>query len=103
MDPGFRRDREGGPGPRIFGQAVRYALDLGRSSSPSLWEGGGVRGCWESCRPPVKQRFALRRRSDRRGEDAMPVFEAISRFHDDLTAWRRDIHAHPELGFEERR
>ena len=33
----------------------------------------------------------------------MPVIEAISGFHDDLTAWRRDIHAHPELGFEERR
>ena len=33
----------------------------------------------------------------------MPVFEAIAGFHDELTAWRRDIHAHPELGFEERR
>jgi hippurate hydrolase len=27
----------------------------------------------------------------------------ISAFADDLTAWRRDIHAHPELGFEEER
>jgi len=27
--------------------------------------------------------------------------EAITRFHDDLTAIRRDLHAHPELGFEE--
>ena len=26
-----------------------------------------------------------------------------SGFHDELTAWRRDIHAHPELGFEEQR
>jgi amidohydrolase len=25
----------------------------------------------------------------------------ISRFHSDLTAFRRDLHAHPELGFEE--
>src|SRR3954454_16255924 len=33
----------------------------------------------------------------------MQSIEAISGFHDDLTAWRRDIHAHPELGFEERR
>jgi len=27
----------------------------------------------------------------------------IKTFHDELTAWRRDIHAHPELGFEEHR
>ena len=33
----------------------------------------------------------------------MNVIEAIAEFHDDLTAWRRDIHAHPELGFEESR
>lgn len=34
---------------------------------------------------------------------ARHVFEAISVFHDDLTAIRRDIHAHPELGFQEQR
>ncbi len=33
----------------------------------------------------------------------MPVHERIARFHDEMTAWRRDIHAHPELGFEETR
>ena len=27
----------------------------------------------------------------------------IVEFHDEMTAWRRDIHAHPELGFEEER
>ena len=27
----------------------------------------------------------------------------IAAFHGDLTRWRRDIHAHPELGFEEER
>ena len=31
----------------------------------------------------------------------MPVIERISRFHDDMTAWRRDLHAHPETAFEE--
>jgi amidohydrolase len=31
------------------------------------------------------------------------VIERIAEFGDDLTSWRRDIHAHPELGFEERR
>jgi hippurate hydrolase len=33
----------------------------------------------------------------------MPAIEGIRAFHDELTGWRRDIHAHPELGFEERR
>jgi len=33
----------------------------------------------------------------------MPVIDLIAADHDDLTRWRRDIHAHPELGFEERR
>jgi hippurate hydrolase len=25
----------------------------------------------------------------------------INLFHEDMTAWRRDLHAHPEFGFEE--
>src|SRR5262249_3053308 len=33
----------------------------------------------------------------------MPIIDRIAQMHDDLTSWRRDIHAHPELGFEERR
>ena len=33
----------------------------------------------------------------------MPIIEAIAAFHDEMTALRRDIHAHPELGFEESR
>jgi hippurate hydrolase len=33
----------------------------------------------------------------------MPVFNRIADFHADLTATRRDIHAHPELGFQEQR
>src|ERR1700757_3605155 len=33
----------------------------------------------------------------------MGIVERIAEFHDDLTDWRRDIHAHPELGFEEHR
>jgi hippurate hydrolase len=33
----------------------------------------------------------------------MSIDPRIAAFADDLTAWRRDIHAHPELGFEEER
>ncbi|MDA3922223.1 MAG: M20 family metallopeptidase [Salinisphaera sp.] len=29
--------------------------------------------------------------------------KAIEAFHDDLREWRRDLHAHPEIGFEEER
>ena len=30
------------------------------------------------------------------------AFAQIARFHPELTEFRRDLHAHPELGFEER-
>ncbi len=33
----------------------------------------------------------------------MNAITRISEFHPELTAWRRDLHAHPELGFEETR
>ncbi|WP_119421967.1 M20 aminoacylase family protein [Desertibaculum subflavum] len=33
----------------------------------------------------------------------MKIEPRIAAFHADLTTWRRDIHAHPELGFEETR
>ena len=33
----------------------------------------------------------------------MAIDERISRMHEEMTRWRRDIHAHPELGFEETR
>lgn len=33
----------------------------------------------------------------------MPVINRIAEFHADMTAWRRDIHANPELGYEEHR
>ncbi|HEY5635866.1 MAG TPA: M20 aminoacylase family protein [Burkholderiales bacterium] len=33
----------------------------------------------------------------------MKIDTRIAQSHPDMTAWRRDIHAHPELGFEEQR
>ena len=33
----------------------------------------------------------------------MEIIERIAKFHDELKEWRHDIHAHPELGFEEQR
>ena len=31
----------------------------------------------------------------------MPTIDRIEAFADELTAIRRDLHAHPEIGFEE--
>ena len=33
----------------------------------------------------------------------MPIVNRIADFHQDMTAWRRDLHAHPETAFEEQR
>jgi metal-dependent amidase/aminoacylase/carboxypeptidase family protein len=33
----------------------------------------------------------------------MPVLNRIADAADELTAWRQDLHAHPELGFQETR
>jgi len=33
----------------------------------------------------------------------MPIINRIADFHRDLTAWRHDLHAHPETAFEETR
>ena len=33
----------------------------------------------------------------------MRLNEQIAAFHDEMSAWRRDIHKHPEIAFEERR
>jgi hippurate hydrolase len=33
----------------------------------------------------------------------MPVIAEIAAFHEDMTAWRRDLHMHPELGYQEAR
>jgi amidohydrolase len=33
----------------------------------------------------------------------MPIINRIAEFHHDMTQWRHDIHAHPEIAFQERR
>src|SRR5271154_5780896 len=33
----------------------------------------------------------------------MPVIEEIERLQEEMVGWRRDLHAHPELGFTETR
>jgi metal-dependent amidase/aminoacylase/carboxypeptidase family protein len=34
---------------------------------------------------------------------AMPILNRLADLHEQMTTWRRDIHAHPEVGFEENR
>jgi amidohydrolase len=36
-------------------------------------------------------------------KQAMPFPPRIAELHEQMTVWRRDIHAHPELGFQEER
>ena len=31
----------------------------------------------------------------------MPIINRIAEFHPEMTAWRRDLHQHPEIGFQE--
>ena len=33
----------------------------------------------------------------------MIIIKKINEFHDEMTSWRRDIHQHPELKYEENR
>ena len=37
------------------------------------------------------------------GVNAMPVINRVADLHSDITAWRRDLHAHPELLFDVQR
>jgi metal-dependent amidase/aminoacylase/carboxypeptidase family protein len=39
----------------------------------------------------------------RREEEQMPIVNRIAAMHSDITAWRRDIHAHPELLYDVQR
>src|ERR1700722_2444402 len=34
-------------------------------------------------------------------EPPMPIINRIAEFHTELTEWRRDLHAHPELSMQE--
>src|SRR5580693_1430136 len=38
-----------------------------------------------------------------RQEITMPAIDEIKRLQDEMVSWRRDLHAHPELGFVETR
>ena len=44
----------------------------------------------------IRDRTIIRSRSTR-----MPVINRIASYHKDMTAWRHDIHSHPETAFEE--
>jgi hippurate hydrolase len=33
----------------------------------------------------------------------MPIINRIAAFHDEMTAWRRELHAHPEMAYQEHR
>src|SRR5512138_1546408 len=39
-------------------------------------------------------------RDPRRSQRTMPIVNRVADFHTDITAWRRDLHAHPELQYD---
>src|SRR5258708_662289 len=51
--------------------------------------------------PMVRQRAGDQRRGpSRAGAVLMPIVNRIADMHNDITAWRRDLHAHPELLYD---
>src|SRR5215469_3358757 len=53
------------------------------------------------CQPIVQKRTRLRLRNRSLSGDArMPIVNRIADLHPEITAWRRDIHQHPELLYE---
>jgi len=49
-------------------------------------------------RPKVASNLRIRAKAA-----IMQIPHLINLLHGEMTAWRQDLHAHPELGFEERR
>src|SRR5215510_13583153 len=62
---------------------------------------------WPSCELlelPQEPRFArVLGQSNSSSENAMPIVNRVADLHPEITAWRRDIHAHPELLFDVQR
>src|ERR1700728_2226002 len=50
---------------------------------------------------PLSPRTTLRNLTPPPSDNDMPTIPRIESFADELTAIRRDLHAHPEIGFEE--
>ncbi|GMQ75197.1 MAG: hypothetical protein BMS9Abin01_0442 [Gammaproteobacteria bacterium] len=53
--------------------------------------------------PPVTQRLSVNFEIRFVKDKAVPIINRFADMHQEMIAWRRDIHAHPELGFEEQR
>src|SRR5258705_7499028 len=56
-----------------------------------------------TCPRPANRPMLALRRLRRRGtswEELMPIVNRIADLHGEITAWRRDIHAHPELLYD---
>jgi hypothetical protein len=91
-----------------MGKAV-YAGALSQSSDewsktrrvqvPELLYSHDVLGCFSAYRLELAYRICA---SVSKAPN-MQIPHLIDLFHREMTAWRQDLHAHPELGFEEHR
>ncbi|KZR98608.1 Thermostable carboxypeptidase 1-like protein, partial [Daphnia magna] len=95
-----RRLRHAGPGRRH----VRKRPHVLRGPQPRLrLQRRGAAAGRHAVRPPGREEAVDRSRRLTPEGTAMNIEPRIAAFHDEMTRWRRDIHAHPELGFEEER
>src|SRR5690348_17685546 len=91
------------PGPAASSTTRSPSISSSRSRPRLL--SGDFAAPIARCARPGYPRLPARHRAGRsvEGRTPMETLERISTFHRDLTEWRRDIHAHPELGFQEQR
>src|SRR5215472_4053285 len=101
--------------PGFYGQTTGDAntnpFEVGLSIPRCVWGASGkralvlplaghreVKGRGYRHHDPVASAVTVGETSLRKREGpTMPIIDRIAQFHGDLTSWRRDIHAHPEL------
>ena len=69
-----------------------------RRAAASVLTGLSLLTCHRPCHGPTVPCAGKPARNQRR---YMPIINRIADFHEEMTAWRRDLHAHPETAFEE--
>src|SRR5271156_5721915 len=82
--------------------------NLQRVLLQSIHTGNTAIGCGESAIVStldalIGMHWRIHRGHRYAGGMKIPVIEKIEQLHDEMVGWRRDLHAHPELGFTESR
>src|SRR5271155_3594197 len=67
------------------------------------WIGAKLKRGREKYCPHRRAVYGGRRSPSAEGTRLMPIVNRIADFQPELTEWRQDLHANPELGYEEHR